>query len=341
MRMSGLAPKPSAGHLGEIDALRGLGAVLVVLFHYLTRFPQIFPQAKSAPLALGGGQYWVLLFFAISGFAILFTMARIGSVADFAINRFSRLFPAYWAAIPLTLLVEHWGGVSSLEVPWTAVLVNFTMLQGFLYQPAVDGAYWTLAVELGFYASMVGLWLVLGRPMRRLEPVVLAWLGLACVAHEWDVLPYRLTLLLTLGFLPFFAIGMLYHRIWVGQRGWRAQLPYFAATLGTLAVTGPLGHFVAGLCLTVLFGVLVAGYGRFLCLRPLLWLGAISYPLYLLHQHIGFVVMLRMQGWGFAPWVGVCAALLLVVPLAALVHYGVERPAARRIGAWWKARRAG
>jgi peptidoglycan/LPS O-acetylase OafA/YrhL len=54
---------------------------------------------------------------------------------------------------------------------------------------------------------------------------------------------------------------------------------------------------VAGLC-GVLY-LLAAGRLRWLHTRPLLFLGAISYPLYLVHQHVGFVVL---RGLGLAGW---------------------------------------
>ena len=63
-------PKLNHGRLTELDALRGIGALCVLIFHYSTRFHELFPQAAHVPFSFPGGNYRVLLFFTISGFAI-------------------------------------------------------------------------------------------------------------------------------------------------------------------------------------------------------------------------------------------------------------------------------
>ncbi len=324
----------------ELDALRGIGAIAVVLYHLTTRFPQMFPKADHVPFTFWEGEYRVLLFFAISGFAIFFTLERIGSVADFAVNRFSRLFPAYWVAILLTLGFVHLGDIGALKIPPGSALVNFTMLQGFLYLPAVDGVYWTLTVELGFYASMIGLWLLLGKGMKRLEPMLLPWLALRLLMGVWEGFPSRLAVLLVLQFLPFFLIGMLYYRIWSGQRRWYQQLPYFAALLATSLLVDRMDFFWAACALIAVFAAMLGGALRFLCVAPVLWFGAISYPLYLLHENIGFVIMLKAQAAHVNHWVSLAFAATAVTLMAWLSHHYVELPAARWISRKWKARRS-
>lgn len=331
--------RATRGRLIELDALRGIGAITVVLFHLTTRFPQVFPGVDHVPFSFWAGEYRVLLFFALSGFAIFFTLERIGGVMDFAVNRFSRLFPAYWATLPLVLAFVWLGHVEQLQIPSTAALANITMLQGYLYLPAVDGAYWTLTVELGFYACMIGLWLLLGKKLDRLEPMLIPWLALKCLMFVWEGMPSRIAMVLVLQFVPYFIIGMLFYRIWSGQRQWHRQLPYFAAALLTLFLTDKVDMFLAGCALIITFAATLGGALRFLNVRPILWFGAISYPLYLVHENIGFVILLKAQAAGLDHWSAFALALGVIVPMAAALHYGVEMPASRWITERWKARR--
>ena len=80
---------------------------------------------------------------------------------------------------------------------------------------------------------------------------------------------------------------------------------------------------------------------RFLCVRPLLWLGSISYPLYLVHENIGFVILLKAQALHINHWIGLGAALTVVTVLAWALHVHVELPAGRWITRKWREYRKG
>jgi len=319
-----------------MDALRGLGALCVLVFHYSTRFHELFPQAAHVPFSFLGGNYRVLLFFTISGFAIFFTLDRIATVADFIVNRFARLYPAYLVAMLLTLSIEYLARVTTLLIGPGAILANVTMLQGFAFLPAADGAYWTLTVEIAFYFCMVTIWKWVG--LKRLEPVLIAWLALRWLYALWPGMPERIVMLAVLRYVPFFIIGMLAYRVWSGQRSWRQQAPYAALALLSIATIDSWDITLAGIILLALFGALIAGRLRFLRLRPLVWMGGISYSFYLIHQHVGFVVMLKMADAGYSPWAGFAAAFLVALSLGTLINRAVERPAGEAILGWWRRR---
>jgi len=317
--------------------MRGLGALCVLIFHYSTRFHELFPQAAHVPFSFPGGNYRVLLFFTISGFAIFFTLDRIRTVGDFVVNRFARLYPAYLTAMMLTLGVEYLAHATRLLIGPTAILANITMLQGFAFMPEVDGAYWTLTVEIAFYFCMIALWKFVG--LRRLEPALAAWLALRWLWWLWPDMPERLIMLLVLRYTPFFILGMLAYRLWSGQRSARQQAPYAALALLSLATMETWDVTLMGGVLLVSFLALIRGRLRFLAVRPLLWLGGISYSFYLIHQHVGFVVMLELARAGYSPWIGFAAAFLVALALGLAINRLVERPAAEAILAWWKRRR--
>lgn len=329
---------PSRGRLTELDALRGIGALCVLVFHYSTRFHELFPQAAHVPFSFPGGNYRVLLFFTISGFAIFFTLDRIGSVADFIVNRFARLYPAYLTAMLLTLSIEYLAHATQLLVGPGAILANFTMLQGFAFIPEVDGAYWTLTVEIAFYACMVAIWKCGG--VRRLEPVLAGWLMLRWLFWAWPDMPERIIMLLVLRYTPFFVIGMLAYRLWRGQRSMAQQAPYAVLALLSVATMETWDVTVVAIVLVCAFLALIQGHLRFLAIGPLIWLGGISYSFYLIHQHVGFVIMLELARAGFSPWIGFATAFLVALVLGTAINRLVERPAGEAILAWWKRRRA-
>lgn len=332
--------------LVEVDALRGVAALAVVLFHYTTQFGRQFAPAQPTSLAFDHGHYGVNLFFIISGFVIFMTLTRTRSAMDFVVSRFSRLYPAYWVAVALTFAITHLLGLPGKLVEAVPALLNALMFHGLFRVPHVDGVYWTLEVELLFYAGMLGLY-VAGR-LRQVFLAALLLLGLRWIyfilATAFGIdLPFIVSRLLILSFLPWFVLGLAVYTVTLGagDGGLRRQAGVAAAAaLLTLAVTGEHPALaLLGAALATL--VLLAAQGRLALLRlpPLVWLGRISYSLYLLHENIGWAVMLRLTGAGWSTDAAALAALVLSLLLASAVTHWIELPAMDWIRARWKQRR--
>jgi len=101
----------------EIDVLRGLAALCVMISHYTWYCVKSFQQAPFGfELHTIYGFYAVQLFFIISGFVISLTLEKCNSWRDFAFSRLSRLYPAYWAALSLMVVVEHFAFGETLWV---------------------------------------------------------------------------------------------------------------------------------------------------------------------------------------------------------------------------------
>jgi peptidoglycan/LPS O-acetylase OafA/YrhL len=326
-----------------LDALRGLAALAVVMFHYTTRYDQLYGHVSEMP-AVPSGHYGVQLFFCISGFVIFMTLDRCRSLTDFAVSRFSRLFPAYWVAIGLTTLFVTAGGMAELIRTPEEIFVNLSMMQSYLHVEAVDGVYWTLSIELAFYCAAAILWR-LGL-MSRIEPILLAWIGLRWIwtfspALTGVELSWLVGSLLIQQHIPFFALGIAAYRL-------RSR----AASAGRVAGIAVAALLTIGVCDGVeplIVGIISAGAIFTVALAPqpllstgiLVRLGAISYSLYLLHQYIGFTLISGIEAAGVPSIVAVGLTLGFVILLAALVTYGIEQPILRRIRHGYRSWQAG
>lgn len=78
--------RQTGGRLQGLDALRGLAALAVVLFHYTARFDELFATTPQSSLSFPNGHYGVDLFFIISGFVIFMTLQRMRRPADFLVS---------------------------------------------------------------------------------------------------------------------------------------------------------------------------------------------------------------------------------------------------------------
>lgn len=343
--------------LEELDVLRGLAALGVVLFHYVLQFEWVYGHSVTLipvdnwtkdEIKLFG-QLPVRLFFMISGFVIFWTLERSKSLTDFAVSRFSRLFPAYWAAVLITFLIgtlyplpAGMRIISAQEYAFPQLIANLTMVQAYVQIPDIDGVYWSLAYELGFYITMavataIGL---LVRP----KLLCFMWLAgsAACVLNPalWQFLPYPIAILVVAEFTGYFVGGMLFYRIWQRQADRTDLILLLFAILVVFLWTATWGAFVS-LGLFVVLGLISRGKMSFINFRPLIWLGGISYPLYLIHQMLGYRLILELESVGFHPILAIAITLLAALLLATAISLLVERPALHIIRKNWAQRKAG
>ena len=66
---------------------------------------------------------------------------------------------------------------------------------------------------------------------------------------------------------------------------------------------------------------------------PLIFLGKISYALYLCHQMIGYVLLAELQKFGLGAGVSIMVVIAAMIALASVLTFYIERPAARRLKA--------
>jgi peptidoglycan/LPS O-acetylase OafA/YrhL len=333
--------------VGEIDALRGVAAVL---FHDTTRIAQLYPMASPAFLDVRHGHFGANLVVIVSGYVIFMTLHRTREPMDFVVSRFSRLFPAYWAAVLLTLVVTAQLGLPGKQVTVVQALGNLLMFHGLFGIPSVGSVYWTLEVELLFYAGMFGLY-AFGR-LSRIHAVLWGLLALRLlhfVSASWAGidLPWRVYGLLILAYIPWFSMGIAIFLL-VHPRDAtdpRPSMVLCAVAVGVLGIEA--GPAIAALA--VVFGGLVwaAATRRlpWLAHPEMVWLGAISCTLYLLHENIGWSLLLRLQDLGVPRDAGIAIAIAIAIAsslgLAKARTRLVEPPAMAWIQRRYRERRHG
>lgn len=321
-----------------LDALRGVAALGVVLFHYLPYYDKLYGHSFSAPESLAFGRYGVHLFFMLSGFVIFMTLERTRSAGWFGLARAFRLLPALWAGIALTWVTVQVIGPEDRAVSLGSALLNITLLHEYLGYPHVDGAYWSLVIEATFYLWIALLFYGLGT-WQRIKLVLWIWTLVSYASVIWwraipDSLDFLLKDLLFTRYAPLFFSGMLMYRWHRHGKLEKFEMALLALTVGhcLLAYNSPYNLFV--LACYGIFTLAVSGYLNILARPGLLWLGSISYTLYLVHQNIGYGVIDHAYNAGLPGPVGVAIALAIAIGLASALHYGVEKPALRGFRRW-------
>lgn len=319
----------------ELDALRGIAALVVLLYHYFHRYNKIYGHVDIPVAWSVYGRLGVNLFFMISGYVIFMTLDRIQRPMDFIASRFSRLYPAYWSAVILTFLVVSIFGLPGREVSPLAALANLLMFQEYLKIPHVDGVYWTLTVELTFY-----FWIFLLYLTRNLARVDLVFGVLTAIGflHSVGFVTIHSVIhkILIFEHLPFFLIGICFYRIANRQYILRSSLIALFALATCIPDHSPKELLTLGLFTILCFGATM-GYFRFLAIRPLVYLGGISYSLYLLHQNIGYVIIRAFYAHDLPPLLGILTATGVTLVLASFFFAYIEKPFLRKLRAAYAA----
>jgi len=141
--------------INNIDILRGLAIIFVVLFHYTSHYsPNYLLRTDDWTLNVASyGWSGVDIFFVVSGFCIAMTIIKTQNYFEFLIKRFARIYPAYFVCGITTLIFYSLFDLPGREVDWITGLMNLffaNFIPGLNYQ-YIDGIYWALIVELKFY----------------------------------------------------------------------------------------------------------------------------------------------------------------------------------------------
>ena len=334
--------------LRYIDSLRAIAAMLVLWVHVSELFKTVASAGSgwvhALTVPINAGRLGVVLFFAISGFVIPFSikLAHRYPVREFLVTRFFRLYPAYWLSVPLGVVTTYW--IWKIPYPASAFFVNLTMLEYLFDVPPAIGLYWTLAFEFVFYVCCALL--VLTGNITRYRRIGALALGL--VLLHIAMVPLSHGSLYGTSFWPLnlgvMFWGTLYRAEMLGLANGLFERACLWGTAFAIVVVYPLFFALyVGIpypntipySLAILLFIAGTRVVR-LEFAPLPWLGLISYSIYLFHPVV-FNPVLRfirstpadgwLWHWHLAAYV--VAVLLLTIAVAALVYYAVERPSIR------------
>jgi peptidoglycan/LPS O-acetylase OafA/YrhL len=324
----------------QFDALRGIAILMVVGFHFTTRYQQIYGHPSQLPFEMSDGHFGVKLFFLISGFAIFMSLERTSNSLDFLVFRWARLFPAYWCSVLLTHVAVTLFSLPGRETSTYAAIVNLSMLQQWLCVPHVDEAYWVLTVELSFYSLMVAVFMLQLLP--RIERIAAVWLGLMItVMAVENFSPLRLPLIVKTSLLlehgNLFVAGIMFYRMQHRSVEMKPYLILASALAVEFLLHGLRSGFVCGVFFMVFYSIVrkVLFVNLLLSAKPLVSLGAISYCLYLLHQNIGYVLLQELYEKKCPPLTAILITITVTTVIAACLTRLVENPAREMFRSYW------
>lgn len=349
--------------LDFVDAARGWAILGVIAVHASQWTPNLSAVCLSV---LGCGQYGVQLFFVASAFTLALTWEQRSSAApssklDFWIRRLFRVGPMYWAGILLYLGMAMVLSKGAWPEGWALekIVLHGLLAHGWspvLINDVVPGG-WSIGVEVSFYL-LFPFAIPMVRTLKRTFIAVIATIGFSLAANGLGGLvlegAWRTEILNNTFWywwlpsqLPVFALGLLAYRLWpieLSESSWFSKaltalaFAIFAGVGYSMTKAAGSAHFAAwlfGAAAAAFLLLLASGTAGWLTARPIMWVGRISYSLYILHAAAGALFILwalprllpLAQLPGSVNFVCVMIVLLAVtIPLAWVAHQLLEKP---------------
>jgi len=276
------------------------------------------------------------IFFIVSGFVIPISIKKYGSFF-FLIARYFRIFPTYAIALALIALISAiycWVThaqfpYSAHEFVWSFSLINMNLPHGF-----IDPVIWTLQIEVEFYllAAVIATVSSLEKFSAILVTAILLWIASDMVINPHNFLSPLIGLLIgSSSSLIFILIGTAfynyYERIWSLKQFIIGATVLYLLFIAAVQSIGPKAVVEISYSVGLLIFLLVFSFREaFVKNWYMNWIGEISYPLYLIHNIFGGILITLLFAIMPNMYLSGIIAMCLILFVSTVVHYAIEQP---------------
>jgi len=308
----------SVKRLTNLDMIRVFAALSVAMFHYTVQYPEFSGQENLFPFIWYSGT--IHLFFIISGFVILLSCSRTTPL-NFIKKRFIAIYPPLLICCTITAIILLFSTRIISDVSLINYFYNITLISNFTYKPLIEGAYWTLSYEIGFYIFMaLSFKLFFQRILWVLPLYLMAGSFLYYLFSAYIPNPLHLFMMMH-NYSHLFAYGMICY-LW-HQNGFKT---YYLAFLPSIFGLHYLHHgldsaYIVLFCAIIFPALIFFPFPETRLKIFLCRLGGYSYIFYLLHQMIGFVIIAELSHWGLYPMVILLSTFILIGAISFVIKH--------------------
>ncbi|MBS1588212.1 MAG: acyltransferase [Bacteroidetes bacterium] len=350
-------------YIKGLDGLRAFAILVVIIDHWTVRRGPTLdfysPIGFLHRLLVPGGLFGVSLFFVLSGFLITSILLKEkennqntkGTLINFFFRRALRIFPIYYLTLAILFFINY-PDIRQNFLAFTTYTSNYTIYNQHHWNAFSHS--WSLSVEEQFY--LVWPWCVLFTPKKLMKSMFLFFIAVGMISKIWvHSIDHGFNYLLVFNCFDAFGIGGLY-ALSIRDEKTMAQFRYWLRILLPISISvytfwriapyiGQIEHFnlfartIESIISVALVHWVVSGEGhqafKRLCEQKILvWIGTVSYGLYLYHYPIDIlydIYLPKLISHGFPMWVNnfYFALLLKTVSLLSITYlsfYYIEKP---------------
>lgn len=312
-----------------IEQLRGIALMFVLVYHIFCRYPKLFLNQDILQISWLG-DFGTIIFMLISSFFLGKTYS--GSLRNYYIKKFSRLWPTYFFSVTITFIVLNFLELPGRTCSFTDYLINIFWLNGYIGVMYVDSGHWYMTTLISF-VFVAGIIHMLSRVnyITKIGGIYFCYIAWMALAFLTKIFQFNFAYKLIGGsYIGIACIGMiLYKYLNEGKEHstkFKDAIIIFISLAYTLITKG-FSYIIYVFCATFM---LCTAYccKKMLESRLLQRLGTASFCIYLIHQNVAYVLeyymlkafpMIRFILVGFI-------TLIFVIFCGELINKFVEKP---------------
>ncbi len=314
----------------QIEAVRVISMLMVVIFHYTYRFKELYNiDTVNFDFFKLFGKIGVGIFFIISGYFLARDYSRKENPIRFFVNKLLRIYPLYAICITIIYVLTSIFGLPGRETSFIEYFLNLLLINGFIGINYVDGAHWFLTYMIIFYV-MVAFTLIFHKNGKK---VFLIFAGVNFILN------------IIKQYIPF---GIYIYKLCGGDYFWFVFLGIFLryfmkniSKFDLLAIILSLFMiflnfkfitFLGILIGLILFILAVKQKMNFFNKQIFLTLGSVSYIIFLIHQNIGYQLLLFLCNvYGKYNILFIFVVFSIILAISFLLYKYCELPIERKI----------
>jgi peptidoglycan/LPS O-acetylase OafA/YrhL len=272
--------------ISTIDCLRGLAAISVCFFHFVYGNSHYLPSDNYIKRIGSYGFLGVDIFFILSGFILPLSLEysnySLKNYFTFILKRLIRIDIPYLITILLCLALAYFSSISPLYkglpfyIDYLGIALHIGYLTSIFGRSWINPVFWTLALEFQFYLLIAVFYPLLIKKGAYLYIfIALSLTGSYFIQTNNFIFSY----------LPFFCLGIVFFKFYRSYINVKTFLIITGCIYMFLLLKFDFTHFIASLIPLILF------YKDNIANKTLLFLGKISYSMYLLHIPIGMRII--------------------------------------------------
>ena len=326
----------------RLDCLRGVAIILVFIYHYYIRWPDLYPYGDtfSFKFLSSLGTYGVKLFFMISGFVILLTLEKCNNFQEFLIRRLIRLFPLMLLSSLIIyyssdFFIERPGGYLSFKDLLPSILfiepqwVNFIFGTNF---NNYEGAFWSLCIEVRFYVIFGFLYYSYGIIIARNLLILLSSIFLVFKLFYlflYGIFPKNIYFnfiedIFFIKHIPWFIIGIICYEYRNNFKNmyefFKFNLLFIMGTIAPILIDGRKTLYFTIIIIILFLVSIFTEWCKFFFSSKILQIYAyISYSFYLIHENIGVSLIIKF----YYNYTNIPSLILHIFPIFIITLYAL------------------